>query len=144
MSGPKYSIKAHDSCIGAQSQTLRVRILKQILVYQPNKTSQLKTVLSPAVGERTDTSLNTRTDDGLKNGTSNIIKLIQIQQTSKPSGIIWVQFDCADIGDKTRHDNRHLFVQCQYRSAELPLGMCPHCFCLCLPYWICHSANRFV
>lgn len=28
----------------------------------------------------------------------------------RPSGIIWVQFDHADVGQKTKHDNRHLYV----------------------------------
>ena len=111
MSVPKYSIKAHDTVIGAQSQTLREKILKQIPLDQPNKTSQLHTVLNLAVGERTDISLNIRTDDGLTNGAGNIIKLIQTQETGKPSGIIWVPFDCTDVGEKTRHDNRHLYMQ---------------------------------
>ena len=111
MSGPKYSNKAHDIVIGAQSQTLREKILKQIPLDQPNKTSQLHTVLNLAVGERTDISLNIRTDDGLTNGAGNIIKFMQAQETGKPSGIIWVQFDCPDVGEKTRHDNRHLYMQ---------------------------------
>lgn len=111
MSVPKYSIKAHDTVIGAQSQTLREKILKQIPLDQPNKTSQLHTVLNLAVGERTDISLNIRTDDGLTNGAGNIIKLIQTQETGKPSGITWVPFDCTDVGEKTRHDNRHLYMQ---------------------------------
>ena len=111
MSGPKYSMKAHDTVIGTQSQTLRDKILKQIPLDQPNKTSRLHTVLKLAVGERTDISLNIRTDDGLTNGAGNIIKLIQTQETGKPSGNIWVQFDCPDVGEKTRHDNRDLYMQ---------------------------------
>ena len=38
MSGPKYSIKAHDTVIGAQSHTLRKKILKEAPLDQPNKT----------------------------------------------------------------------------------------------------------
>ena len=64
-----------------------------------------------AVGERTEISLNTRTDDGLTNGDANVIKLIQVHQTNRPSGIIWVQFDHSDVGEKTRYDNRQLYVQ---------------------------------
>ena len=30
--------------------------------------------------------------------------------TNIPSGIIWVQFDYVDVGEKTRHDNRHVYV----------------------------------
>lgn len=46
----------------------------------------------------------------MTSGASNVIKLIQVQQTDKP-GIIWVQFDHADVGEKTRHDNRQLYIE---------------------------------
>ena len=45
------------------------------------------------------------------NGAGNIIKKIQLDDRNKPSGIIWVQFDHVDVAEKTRHDNRHLYVQ---------------------------------
>lgn len=45
------------------------------------------------------------------NGAGNVIKLVQLHQVTTPSGIIWVQFDHADIGQKTRHDNRQLYIQ---------------------------------
>ena len=47
----------------------------------------------------------------MANGATNIIKSIQIHQSGKPAGIIWVQFDHAEVGEKTRHDNRHMYVQ---------------------------------
>ena len=72
-------IKAHDSVIGANSQQLRDKILQQI-PNDPRKTRQLHSTLNLAVGERTETSLNTRTDDGLTNGAANVIKLIQVLQ----------------------------------------------------------------
>ena len=102
-------IKAHDSVIGANSQQLRDKILQQI-PSDPRKTRQLHSTLNLAVGERTEISLNTRTDDGLTNGAANVIKLIQVHQTDRPSGI-WVQFDHSDVGEKTRHDNRQFYVQ---------------------------------
>ena len=40
--------------------------------------------------------------DGLTNGAANTVKLIQLQQTGKPSGIVWVQFDCVDVGEKIK------------------------------------------
>ena len=46
----------------------------------------------------------------MTNGAGNIIKKIQLHHKNKPSGVIWVQFDHADVGEKTRHDNRHLYV----------------------------------
>ena len=109
LSGTKYSIKAHDSVVGAETQELRDKILKQI-PSDPRKTKQLHSVLHVAARERTEISLNTRTDDGMTNGAGNVIKLIQIHHIDKPSGIIWVQFDHADVGQKTRHDNRQLYV----------------------------------
>jgi len=47
----------------------------------------------------------------MTNGAGNVVKKIQLHQKDKPSGIIWVQFDHADVGEKTRHDNKHLYVQ---------------------------------
>ena len=110
ISGTKYSIKAHDSVIGAKSQDLTDKILKQI-PSDPRKTKQLHSILNIAVGERTEISLNIRTDDGMTNGAGNVIKRVQVHQTDRPSGIIWVQFDHAVVGEKTRHDNRQLYVQ---------------------------------
>ena len=66
------------------------------------KTKQLHSILHLAVGERTEISLNTRTDDGMTNGAGNVIQLMQIHNTDKPSGIIWVQFDHADEGRKNK------------------------------------------
>lgn len=56
--------------------------MKQILVDKPNKTSQLHTVLHIAVGERTDISLNLRTDDGLTNVVSNTYSELANHQAS--------------------------------------------------------------
>ena len=104
-------IKPHDSVIGAESQELRDKILK-LVPSDPRKTKQLHIVLKLAVGERTEISLNTSTDDGMTNGAGNVIKLMHIHQADKPSGIIWVQFDDGDdVGEKTRCDNRQLYVQ---------------------------------
>lgn len=46
----------------------------------------------------------------MTNGAGNVIKLMQIHNTDKPLGIIWVQFDHADVGAKTRNDNRQLYI----------------------------------
>lgn len=56
--------------------------MKQILVDKPNKTSQLHTVLHIAVGERTNISLNLRTDDGLTNVVSNTYSELVNHQAS--------------------------------------------------------------
>ena len=64
-----------------------------------------------SVGERTEIALNVRTDDGMTNGAGNVVKKIQLNQRDKPSGIIWVQFDHPDVGEKTRHENIHFYIQ---------------------------------
>ena len=55
--------------------------------------------------------MNVRTEDGMTNGAGNVVKKVQLHRKDKPSGIIWVQFDHAVVGEKTRRDNRHLYVQ---------------------------------
>ena len=108
--GEKFSIRAVDSVIGANSAQLREKILHQI-PDDPRKTKQITLVLQLSVGERTEIALNVRTDDGMTNGAGNVIKKIQLNQRDKPSGIIWVQFDHDDVGEKTRHENKHLYAQ---------------------------------
>ena len=77
----------------------------------PKNTKQLPRNLCVAEGERTKIALNVRTDDGLTNGASNVVKLVQLHQPKKPSGMIWVQFGCEDVGKKTRQENRNLYIQ---------------------------------
>lgn len=108
--GEKFSIKAVDRVIGANSAQLRDKILSQI-PDDPRKTKQITSILRLSVGERTEIALNICTDDGMTNGAGNVVKKVQLNQQGKPSGVIWVQFDHSDVGEKTRHDNRHLYVQ---------------------------------
>ena len=109
-SGVKYTIKARDSVIGANSAKLRDKIMKQI-PDDPRKTKQLISRLHLAEGERTEIAINVRTEDGMTNGAGNVIKKIQLHNRESPSGIVWVQFDHVDVGEKTRHENRNLYVQ---------------------------------
>ena len=37
----------------------------------------------------------------MTNGASNVIKLIQLRDQCKPSGLVWGQFDYDDVGKKT-------------------------------------------
>ena len=109
LAGTKYSIKARDSVIGANSNELREKILKTV-PSDPRKTKQFHSILNIAVGERTEISLNSRTGDGIANGSGNVVKLVQVIQTGKPSGIVSVEFDHPHVGEKTRYDNKNLYV----------------------------------
>ena len=55
--------------------------------------------------------MNTRTEDGMANVAGNVVKSVQLHQECKPLGIVWVQFDHADVGHKTKIENRHLYIQ---------------------------------
>jgi ATP-dependent DNA helicase PIF1 len=105
----KYTIKAQDSVIGACSAELKEKIMRQIPYVSLRNSKQLALKLKLAVGQRTEIAINVRTDDGLTNGASNVIRLIQLNNESKPSGIVWVQFDYEDVGRKTRQENRNLY-----------------------------------
>ena len=79
--------------------------------YVPLKNSkQLAHKLNIAVEQRSEIAINVRTDDGLTNGASNLIKLIQLSNDTNPSGLVWVQFDYEDVGKKTRQENRILYA----------------------------------
>ena len=58
--------------------------MKQI----PNdpKTKQIVSTLSYAQGERTELVINIRTEGGMADGASNIVKKIILHQCGKPSG----------------------------------------------------------
>ena len=107
----KYTIKAQDSVIGAYSAELKEKILMQIPYVSLRNSKQLAHKLKLAVGQRTEIAINVRTDDGLTNGASNVIKLTQLNDQSKPSGLISVQFDYEDVAKKTRQENRNLYVR---------------------------------
>ncbi|XP_028390711.1 ATP-dependent DNA helicase PIF1-like [Dendronephthya gigantea] len=65
--------------------------------------------------------MNIRTDDGMTNGASNIVKLVQLNQPNTPSGIIWVLFDQDDVGRKTRQENRGLYTRQAVQPTWTPI-----------------------
>ena len=106
----KYTIKAQDSVIGACSAELKDKIMRQIPCVPLKNSKQLAHKLNIAVGQRTEIAINIRTDDGMTNGASNVIKHIHLTNDSKASGLVWVQFDYDDVGRKTRQENRNLYT----------------------------------
>jgi len=47
----------------------------------------------------------------MTNGAGNIVKKISLHQSEKLSGITWVQFDHANVGEKSRQNNKTLYTQ---------------------------------
>ena len=54
-------------------------------------------------------SLHTRLDDSMTNSAGNVINMVRVHQTDRPSGTVWIQLD--HTGTKTRLENRQLHVQ---------------------------------
>lgn len=71
----KYTIKAEVSVVGANSAELRDKIMQQI-ANDPRKTKQVISNLKLAEGERQEFAMNLRIQDGMTNGTGNIVKKI--------------------------------------------------------------------
>ena len=89
----KYTIKAHDSVIGACSTELKEKIMRQI-PYVPLKNSkQLAHKLNLPVGQRTEIMIKIRTDDRLTNGASNAVKHT-LDEKSKLPQICLVKICC--------------------------------------------------
>ena len=59
------------------SVELKEKIIRQIPYVSLGNSKQLARKLKLAVGQRTEMAVNVQTDDGLTNGASNVIKLIQ-------------------------------------------------------------------
>ncbi|XP_078345269.1 uncharacterized protein LOC144630776 [Oculina patagonica] len=106
--GRKYIVKAVDSVIGAQSEELKARLLRQV-PDDPRKTMQLVTRLAIAENERIEVCQNIRLDDGLTNGSAGLVRFICLLTSERPDGVVWVEFDHAKVGEKTRNENRSLY-----------------------------------
>ena len=73
--------------VKSESKAHRVRpslTFIKLVPNDPRKTKQLHCLLKLAVGEGTEISLNTRTDDGMTNSAGNVVKLYYkyIRQTN--------------------------------------------------------------
>ncbi len=106
--GRKYIVKAVDIVIGAQSEELKARLLRQV-PDDPRKTMQLVTRLAIAENERIEVCQNIRLDDGLTNGSAGLVRFICLLSSERPDGVVWVEFDHAKVGEKTRNENRSLY-----------------------------------
>ena len=84
--GRKYTGKAVDSVIGAQSEELKQHLLTQI-PDDPRKTMQLLSCLRVAENERTEVSQNIRLDDGVTNGAGNVVRYVHLLSSERPEGI---------------------------------------------------------
>ena len=103
MSGEKVVIPCHDTVISANISDKKCDDLVKSLPDDFSKTGNLMKLLTVAVGMIYVMTVNVDVEDGLTNGSTGIVKLIEyrMEGTNRPS-IIWVLFDHSRIGKSTR------------------------------------------
>ena len=103
MSGEKVVIPCHDTVVSANISAKKCDNLVKSLPDDFSKTGNLMKLLTVAVGMIYVMTVNVDVDDGLTNGSTGIVKLIEyrMEGTNRPS-IIWVLFDHSRIGRSTR------------------------------------------
>ena len=103
MSGEKVVILCHDTVVSANISAKKCDNLVKSLPDDFSKTGNLMKLLTVAVGMIYVMTVNVDVEDGLTNGSTGIVKLIEyrMEGTNRPS-IIWVLFDHSRIGRSTR------------------------------------------
>ena len=103
MPGEKVVIACHDTIVLANISAKKCDDLVKSLPDDFSKTSNLMKLLTVAVGMIYVMTVNVDVEDGLTNGSTGIVKLIEyrMKETNRPS-IIWVLFDHSRIGKSTR------------------------------------------
>ena len=103
MSGEKVVILCHDTVVSANISARKCDDLVKSLPDDFSKTGNLMKLLTVAVGMIYVMTVNVDVEDGLTNGSTGVVKLIEykMEGTNRPS-IIWVLFDHSRIGRSTR------------------------------------------
>ena len=103
MSGEKVVILCHDTVVSANISARKCDDLVKSLPDDFSKTGNLMKLLTVAVGMIYVMTVNVDVEDGLTNGSTGVVKLIEykMEGTNRPS-IIWVLFDHSRIGRLTR------------------------------------------
>ncbi|XP_062614811.1 uncharacterized protein LOC134276593 [Saccostrea cucullata] len=111
LGGEKVTVNSVDSVIKDYSKEVKEKLLRSLLKADDvSKTANLMQNLILAVGMIYDISVNVDVSDGLTNGSSCKLQLIErrMEGISRPS-IVWMEFFDSGIGKTTRRKYRHLF-----------------------------------
>ncbi|XP_062602358.1 uncharacterized protein LOC134264070, partial [Saccostrea cucullata] len=111
LEGEKVTVNSVDSVIKDYSKEVKEKLLRSLLKADDvSKTANLMQNLILAVGMIYDISVNIDVSDGLTNGSSCKVQLIErkMEGISRPS-IVWVNFFDSAIGKTTRRKYRHLY-----------------------------------
>ena len=105
----KYTAKAVDSVVESVSSEMTNRVLA-LIPNDPRKTLQLPRDLQLVLEGRYELSTNVNVPDGLANGTSGLVKRVDLSNTnSQASGIVWMEFENNHVGIQTRKANQSLY-----------------------------------
>lgn len=111
-----YTIHAKDRVVGSTSPEMTRKIIESF-TNSKEKNSQLPNILQVAKDIYVELTVNVDTTDGLINGASCKIKIIDIvERESQASGVIWVEFDATLTGAKLRTDSRRLYRSCHQKQ----------------------------
>ena len=109
----KTQVKANTIVIADVSKHVKDKILVILETsdyYKNHKnTGGFVDVLELCVGLKYDFTMNIDTEDGITNGTSCTLKLIEYKEGFEKPSVLWVEFDEKEVGVKCRSENRHLY-----------------------------------
>ena len=147
----KFTVSAVDSVVGAVSKDMASRVLAMI-PSDTRKTVQLPGKLQLVLEGRYELSSNVNVADGLANGTSGVIKKVDLAGAeSRASGIVWVDFGDS-VGVQTRTDNRSLYklgispqwVPVHPISRQFQVGRSRNCQVMRKQFPLRHSAAKTI
>lgn len=111
LEGEKVTVNSVDTVIKDYSKEVKEKLLRSLLKEDDvSKTANLIQILILAIGMIYDITVNVDVSDGLTNGSSCKVQLIEsrMEGISRPS-IVWVKFFDSAIGKSTRRKYKHLF-----------------------------------
>ena len=111
--GEKVIVNAVDSVLQNHAKNVKERLLRSLKNQDDtSKTANLMTKLTLAIGMIYDITVNIDVPDGLTNGSSCTVCLVEnrLPGVSRPS-IVWVKFLDFAVGKIARQKYRHLFHQ---------------------------------
>ncbi|XP_061190403.1 uncharacterized protein LOC133198310 [Saccostrea echinata] len=113
---PVYTIHARDRVVGSTSSEMTRKIIESF-TNSKEKNLQLPNILQVAKDIYSELTVNLDTTDGLINGASCKIKIIDImERESQASGVIWVEYDAPLTGAKLGTDSRRLYRSCHQKQ----------------------------
>ncbi|XP_076105470.1 uncharacterized protein LOC143073656 [Mytilus galloprovincialis] len=104
----KVNVKAVDTVCGDLPASVKTKLLSSLPEKQSDTANLAKEVVL-AIGMKYDLTANIEVTDGLTNGSTCELKLIECKTTSLRPSIIWVKFEDARIGANNRKKYSHLY-----------------------------------